>query len=202
MPAGTPAAGVLAASRAFAREEFALKHRYAMVLHTDQPHPHVHLVVKAMSEQGGRLNIRKETLQDWRRQFASHLRAQGIEANATKRVVRGVVNPRKRDGVYQALRAGRSSHMRARAESVSAELGAGSLSVEPAKARILDARRRVVHGWLGVRDALRAEGDEQLARDAERFVRRMPPPQTEREQIAQALQEHLSTRRQEMQRIR
>jgi hypothetical protein len=29
MPAGTPAAGVLEASRAFAREQFALKHRYA-----------------------------------------------------------------------------------------------------------------------------------------------------------------------------
>jgi hypothetical protein len=33
MPAGTPPAKVLAASREFAREEFALKHRYAMVLH-------------------------------------------------------------------------------------------------------------------------------------------------------------------------
>ena len=33
LPAGTPAAGVLAASRAFAREQFALKHRYALVLH-------------------------------------------------------------------------------------------------------------------------------------------------------------------------
>lgn len=31
MPAGTPAAGVLEASRAFAREQFALKHRYALV---------------------------------------------------------------------------------------------------------------------------------------------------------------------------
>jgi len=66
MPAGTPAAGVLEASRAFAREQFALKHRYALVLHTDQPHPHVHLVVKAMSEQGRRMNIRKETLREWR----------------------------------------------------------------------------------------------------------------------------------------
>jgi hypothetical protein len=54
MPAGTSAKGVLAASRAFARKQFALKNRYAMVLHTDQPHPpHVHLVVKAMGEQGG-----------------------------------------------------------------------------------------------------------------------------------------------------
>jgi hypothetical protein len=54
MPAGTPPAKLLAASREFAREEFALKHRYAMVLHTDQDHPHVHLVVKAVSEDGKR----------------------------------------------------------------------------------------------------------------------------------------------------
>ena len=59
MPAGTPPKKVLEAVKDFAREEFALKHRYAMVLHTDEPHPHVHMVVKAVSEQGVRLNIRK-----------------------------------------------------------------------------------------------------------------------------------------------
>ena len=78
MPAGTPPGKLMAASREFAREEFALTHRYAMVLHTDQDHPHVHLVVKAVSEEGGkRLNIRKATLRGWRRQFAAHLRAAG-----------------------------------------------------------------------------------------------------------------------------
>ncbi len=38
MPAGTPPDKVLAAVMNFAREDFALKHRYAMVLHTDEPH--------------------------------------------------------------------------------------------------------------------------------------------------------------------
>src|SRR5580658_9086464 len=52
MPPGTPAEGVFQAARNLAREEFALKHRYALVLHTDEPHPHVHLVVKAVSEEG------------------------------------------------------------------------------------------------------------------------------------------------------
>lgn len=47
MPPGTPAKGVLEAERNFAREEFELKHRSALVLHTDEPHPHVHLIVKA-----------------------------------------------------------------------------------------------------------------------------------------------------------
>lgn len=56
MPAGTPPDKLLAAVRHFAQEKFALQHRYAMVLHTDQGHPHVHLVLKAVSEQGIRLN--------------------------------------------------------------------------------------------------------------------------------------------------
>ena len=62
MPAGTPPQKVSAAVKNFAREEFGAQHRYAMVLHTDEPHPHVHLVVKALSEDGKRLNIRKVTL--------------------------------------------------------------------------------------------------------------------------------------------
>src|SRR5262249_15793294 len=39
MPKGTPPEKLLLASQDFAREELALKHRYAMVLHTDQDHP-------------------------------------------------------------------------------------------------------------------------------------------------------------------
>ena len=50
MPAGTPPQKVLNAARMFARENFALQYRYAMVLHTDQEHPHVHLVVKCEHE--------------------------------------------------------------------------------------------------------------------------------------------------------
>ena len=41
---------MLSAIKNFAREEFELKHRYAMVPHTDEPHPYVHLVVKVMGD--------------------------------------------------------------------------------------------------------------------------------------------------------
>jgi len=43
MPSPTPPQKVLAAAKTFAREKFALQHRYAMALHTHQQHPHVHL---------------------------------------------------------------------------------------------------------------------------------------------------------------
>jgi hypothetical protein len=197
MPKGAPAAGVLEASRVFARDQFALQHRYALVLHTDQPHPHVHLVVKAMSEQGRRINIRKETLREWRRQFARQLRAQGIEANATERAVRGVIKPRKSDGIFRAMRAGRSTHMHGRIESVAAALHAGNMRVEPGKSRILDARRDVIRHWLRVQKSLLAEGRAGLADEVERFVAGLPPPRTEREWMALALAGRMRDLRQE-----
>src|SRR5579864_1469921 len=112
MPAGTPPDGLLRATRAFARETFGAKHRYAMVLHTDEPHPHVHMVVKAVSEEGVRLNIRKATLRDWRREFARHLRAQGISANATEKAVRGATRANLSDGMYRAMQRGASRRIR------------------------------------------------------------------------------------------
>lgn len=88
MPPGTSPEKVLTAVQNLCREEFALKHRYVMALHTDSSHPHVHVVLKAKSEQGKRLNIHKPTLKEWREKFAHHLRAQGVVASATPRAFR------------------------------------------------------------------------------------------------------------------
>jgi relaxase-like protein len=184
MPAGTSPTGLLAASQAFAREQFALKHRYAMVLHTDQPHPHVHLVVKAMSEQGERLNIRKSTLREWRHEFARYLHAHGIAANATDRAIRGVTKPRKLDGIYRANNDGRSTHIQERRESVAAELLVDGIRVEPGKADLLKTRQSVEQGWRAVSDALRSDGRPDIAAAVDRFLHQMPPPHTERELIA------------------
>lgn len=88
MPPGTNPAKVLSAVQNLCREEFALKHRYVMALHTDEPHPHVHVVVKAIGDNGTRLNIKKATLKEWRVKFADYLRAEGVAANATPRLFR------------------------------------------------------------------------------------------------------------------
>jgi predicted transcriptional regulator len=187
MPAGTPPDKLLAAVKNFAREEFGLKHRYAMVLHTDEPHPHVHMVVKAVSEQGVRLNIRKATLRAWRREFARHLRAQGIAANATDRGVRGERRSPKLDGIYRADQRGESRHTQARTEAVAADLLKGNLRVEAGKAKLLETRREVERGWWAVSDILVANGKSDLAADVRRFASQMPPPMTERESIAESL---------------
>lgn len=187
MPAGTSPEKVLAAVKNLAREEFGLKHRYAMVLHTDEPHPHVHMVVKAVSEQGVRLNIRKATLREWRRGFARHLRALGVAASATDRGVRGESRSPKLDGIFRAAQRGESRHTRERAEVVATDLLKGNLRVEPGKAKLLETRREVERGWLAVSDILVAEGQPELAAQVRRFSAQMPAPRTDRELIAEAL---------------
>ena len=187
MPAGTPPDKVLAAVKHFAREQFALKHRYAMVLHTDEPHPHVHVVVKAMGEDGRRLNIRKATLREWRQEFARHLREQGVPANATERAVRGENRPQKTDGIFRAARRGVSTHWRQRAELVARELGNGGLTVEPGAASLLETRREVLRGWREVADQLVIEGKADLALAVRRFLAQMPPPLSEKEWLARQL---------------
>jgi hypothetical protein len=190
MPAGTPPDKVLGAVKNLAREEFGLKHRYAMVLHTDEPHPHVHMVVKAMSEQGVRLNVRKDTLRDWRRQFARHLREQGVAANATEREVRGQSQSPKLDGVFRAEQRGDSHLTRERAEEVSRQLRKGDLPVEAGRARLLATRKDVERGWGAVSDILMAEGRADLAAQTKRFAAQMPAAISEREAIAKGLLGH------------
>ncbi len=191
MPAGTPPDKVLAAVKNFAREEFGLKHRYAMVLHTDEPHPHVHMVLKALSEQGVRLNIRKTTLREWRREFARRLREQGVAANATERAVRGESKTRKTDGIYRAILRGDSSHARARAEAVASELPTGNFRVEPSKSKLLLTRKEVQRGWRMMSEILLSEGQPALAAQVKRFADKMPPPLTEKEQLATTLLERV-----------
>jgi hypothetical protein len=187
MPKYTSPGGLLDASRAFAREQFALMHRYALVLHTDKDHPHVHLVVKAMGEDGQRFNIRKATLREWRREFARHLREHGIAANATERAIRGVTKPQKRDGIYRAEKDDRSSHILERRQSVKADLRSGGLQIEAGKSRVLQTRQSVEQGWRAVSTALREDGQHELAAQVERFRKDMPSPQSEREWIADRL---------------
>ena len=194
MPKGTDPQKLLSASRDFAREELALKHRYALALHTDQDHPHVHLVVKAVSEQGERLNIRKGTLRDWRARFARQLRARGVTANATERAVRGQSRSGFRDGIHRASLRGDSRHLRDRAERVGRALRNGGLEPTQGKARLLETRREVIAGWQAAADVLLEAGQGELAQKIWGFIGAMSPPRTTDEQLAAKLGERTRTR--------
>jgi hypothetical protein len=191
MPAGTPPEKVLGAVRNFAREEFWGHHRYAFVLHTDEDHPHVHLVLKAVSEQSVRLNIKKTTLRYWRSEFARHLREIGVPANATDRAVRGQYRKAKKDDIYRATRRGDSTHLRAQVEAAASELREGRLRPELGKAQLVDTRRDIERGWHTAIGLLRNQGQPELAALAARFVDEMPPPATEKELVARALLDQL-----------
>ena len=90
MPAGTDSRKLLGAVQALAARQFA-GHKYVMALHTHQANPHVHLLVRAESDTGVRLNPRKADLHEWRMEFAAELRERGIAAAASRQAARGVV---------------------------------------------------------------------------------------------------------------
>ncbi len=187
MPAGTPAEKVLVATQEFCREQLAVKHRYALALHTDEPHPHGHVIIKAISEHGERLNIRKATLRQWREEFASQLRRVGVAAYATPRFVRGETRPRKSDGIYRAARRGASTHMRERVKAAAIALRTADRVDEPAKLRLRETRSELEWEWLATSEVLRSQGQNTLAEQTRNFVRSLPPARTEREWLVAGL---------------
>ncbi len=185
MPAGTRPDLVLKAVKKLAAHQFGLRHRHAMVLHTDEPQPHVHMVVKAVSEDGERLNIRKSTLREWRREFAANLRELGVLANATERAVRGQSRTHKRDGIYRAAQRGESTYMQELTKRAAEDSKQGIK--EGARDELISTRGRVVAGWHAVSERLRADGSRNLADEVDRFIARMPAPQTDKELVLEQL---------------
>lgn len=171
MPQGTPPGGLLAAARGFLREEFGIEHRYAFVLHTDRVHPYVSVVVKAMSEHGVRLNIKKPTLRRWRLEFARHLREQNIAANATSRAMRGEVRESKPKAIYHTERRGASTRPRRREKP----------------GNLVATRKALEQRWQAIRASLIGLGRQDLAEQVGRFLDAMPPPGAGREQLARQL---------------
>ena len=185
MPSPTPPEKVLAAARKFAREKFADQHRYAMVLHTDQQHPHVHMVVKAESEEGLRLHIDKAMLRTWREDFARLMREQGIAANATPSVARGRNQKRTSSAIYRSKRHGTSHVVRKRVTAIAEQLSLTGFYEDPARGRLLKIRAAVLHAWRNVADTLDLQGERALAREVRSFARHLPSVQTDDERLAE-----------------
>jgi hypothetical protein len=180
MPPGTRPEKVLRAVKKLAVNEWQLRHRYAMTLHTDTPHPHVHVVVKATSEQGVRLNIKKATLRSWRSQFAANLRELGLAANATERAVRGAPSIHKSDGLFRSNQRGRSTRAEQLQREILSEIHAGGFERNAGEERIRQTRGRILNGWQTVAAKLRATGDREFADRIWAFTASMQTPQTER----------------------
>ncbi len=184
MPPGTPPDKLVKAVRGLIANEFALKHRYAFTLHTDEPHPHVHLVVRAVSERGQRLNIRKATLRHWRQLFATHLREQGVAANATERAVRGQSRIARSDGIFRATQRNALMHGGRRHRQL-ADKPKEMVAQKVSGRAVLDrTRAEVFAGWRGVARLLHDAGDFALAEEVIAFARQMPAVRLRQELVS------------------
>lgn len=98
-PKGSDPEAVKATVRELAKETFGSEgFSYVFGMHNkseDMPnepdHPHVHVLIKAVSDSGKRLNLRKEDLRYLRERFAVLAKQHGIDLNATSRAQRGQI---------------------------------------------------------------------------------------------------------------
>ena len=194
MPPGTSLVGVRDAARAFAAEAFGERFDYAFALHTDAGHPHVHLAVRMLGENGERLNPRKADLDQWRQTFARTLRDRDIAAEATPRRARGVV--RKPEAMpVRKLRekhergAGEEPRVLHAAREEAARIARGELRLERPWERALLRRQQEVRGaYLHHADTLDGgDGDaKELAKSLRAFVQAMPAAATRRNEWVRA----------------
>ena len=152
------------------------------------------MVVKAESEDGRRLHIDKDMLRHWREDFARLMHEQGIAANATARRAGGQNKGKTPDLIYRAKQRGASTVARQRVTEIARELARTGSFSDPARARLLETRKAVIHGWLDAADTLDAQGEVILAGEVRHFARHLPRVLTDREQLAVALVTHLRQR--------
>lgn len=196
MPAATDAAAMRDAARSFAWEAFGDRFDYAFVLHTDTGHPHVHLAVRALGDDGRRLNPKKADLAAWREGFARALRKRGVEAEATPRRARGVTRKPERTAVRRIG----ERHAAGRGPMADVRQGAyrdaaraafqGESTATPWEAQMLRRQARVRDLYLAQARLLKMSAepaDRALGRAVEDFVRDMPAPDSQRLALARQL---------------
>ncbi len=219
MPAKTDPGKLLDSVQEFARTHFP-DHQYLLALHTPETepgrkkdkspeHPHVHIILRAENDNGQRIYIRKGDLRAWRAAFAGLLRARGIEANATSRSERGKplktprsaewhIEKRYQERIARGESAEPSKAKAARLQEAAQELQAGHTQPKPWELAMA-ARRRDVMRYLAESAArLHEEGDTELAYQVYRFLRELPPLDSERRQMQRALIEKVQKRVQEL----
>ena len=196
MPAGSDPTKVRDAARAFAMTLFAAEHDYVLALHTDAPHPHVHMAICSRGDIGQRLNPKKADLEHWRQVFAQALRDRGVEAEATPRRARGVTHKAE----LAPLRKIRERHERGQGEIAnvrrSAYHSAGrsafkeEVELEPWERRLTETQGRVRALYLAQAKILQQSSnpvDWVLAEKIETFVGSMPAPDSQRLALAREL---------------
>src|SRR4029077_14919326 len=106
-------------------------------------------------------------------------------AHATARSARGETKRALRDAAYRAIRGGRSDSIRVKGQSIATELSATRTIRDPARGNLLETRKAVVTGWMGIAATLDAQGEIVLAGDVRYFANHLPKVLTDRERLAE-----------------
>ncbi|MCJ9729443.1 relaxase/mobilization nuclease domain-containing protein [Bradyrhizobium sp. PRIMUS42] len=199
MPAGTDATAVKDSARAFAVETFGYNHDYVFVQHLDDKHPHVHLTVRSLGQDGKRLNPRKADLQAWRERFAGELRLRGIAAEATPRRTRGRVRKGDRGAVLAMRKRKITPDVdRLARKEVLSEVRSGKTAKHPWDEQIKSRQDTIRRRYLEYATELQRSSvpaDQELARQVRQFVNDMPTVETRRHALKNELSELASSRR-------
>jgi hypothetical protein len=197
MPAGTDRNSVKDAVSAFAADEFA-NHQYVFASHEDEEHSHVHLCVKAADQYGVRLNPRKPDLQLWRELFVEKLHDVGIEANATPRWSRGVVQKHEKQTIKQINKGFEEGNRKEPARNTQQQINEAALEVNnriqhsnPYQEKIIASRKlaQKLYGSLA-RELLNGDKeDKSVALDVAKFVQAMPSTNTRHDDLVAELRD-------------
>jgi type IV secretory pathway VirD2 relaxase len=202
MPEGTDPDKLKNAARQFLKESFGANHEYAFALHTDDKHPHVHIAVKTLGFDERRLNPRKADIQHWRESFAEKLRNNGIEAEATPRVVRGVVKKSEAQVIRhieaeEATRKPRKSTVKEaqRVQAVAELKTRNNEPMKPWEKAIRKNQQEAKAAWLEAAGELDNQGtpeDKTLASRMRRYVENFPKPETVTDKLKKEIKSELS----------
>lgn len=196
MPGTANAEAVKDAVRALARQEFQGRHDYAMALHTDTHHPHVHLTLRTVGEDGQKLNLRKADLQRLRDTFAEKLRTRGIEAESTPRHARGVTRRGEVTPVYKIRQRGGKPLADARKmRQVRRDLedNGGRLPQKAWDDALIARRNRVMATYDQAATILAGSADPKdrdLAYATQKFSARLTETTTQRAEMARSFSGH------------
>jgi type IV secretory pathway VirD2 relaxase len=193
----TPADKVEQAARVWARETLGGKYDYVMVRHDPEvdkrqtTRPHMHVTVRAVGYDGKRLSPGPEDLQLWRERFARELRRIGVEAEATPRQARGIVQKSKKNAIYhvqeKAKKQGKADPYVLQRQRRAAEKAAQAPEQEPTSwEKKIQARQDSINrAYLNYADQLdRGDADDRrLARDLRKVVAEMPLPLPRRKEL-------------------
>jgi hypothetical protein len=188
MPYGTDAGVLKDAVRAFAKKTFS-DYRYVMALHNDTDNPHVHVSIQSCGLKGNRLQIKRGDPQKWRETFASELDKRGIDAEATPRVVRGIVFKSVSQAIRQMKDRGIKLHTtKSMLEDIRSLWTQDKQTMQPRPwENHTKTKQKIIRtAWLTLAAEFKVT-DKSLFDKIMAFVDTMPDPLTKREAINQKI---------------